>query len=342
VTIEIRAATREERPAVQDLIDLAFDAESYGPSLANPCTSVGNSEFDPYDRPENTRLLFVDGQLVSALHVLVREVYACRLRLGFAIITDVCTHPDRRRRGYLRLLLADAERHLRERGLCYAVLFGRLAFYTGSLGWHWCGEKRTTLDVAWLLPPTQSQGAVGVTEATPDDVPFLAGCYGTRYGSRFGPVVRSHEYWRRWSLPRQWDGRYRIVREGRERIGYFRAGDGVDEVAWVPGAAETVLAAAAHGEAETKLWVDESDAEVQEALRRLFGEVPRVSVDAMGQVTEDTGPAAMLARLRRGGSAMLVKWLAPGPGLLSRVSSTEALTQVMAERRWTMLDGDMA
>lgn len=342
MTIETRAAALEERPAVQHLINLAYDAESHGPSLANPCTSVGSSHLDPYDRPENTRLLLVDGQTVSALHVLMREAYACGERVGFGIITDVCTHPDHRRKGYARSLMADTERHLRERGLCYAVLFGRFSFYTGSLGWRWCGEREPTLSTVRLLPPTQLATAISVADATPNDVPFLARCYEARYRGRFGPVIRSPEYWRRWSLQRPWEGRYLVVREGRKPIGYFHAGGGVDEIAWIPGAAEQVLTAAAHGETEVKLWVDESEVEVQETLRRVFGDVPRVSVDAMGQVSDDADPAAMLARLWRDGSAVLVKWLSSGPGPLGGVDSTEALTEAMAQYHWTIFDGDMA
>src|SRR5512136_824712 len=104
--LDIRGATLAERPAVQHLINLAYDAESYGPSLTHPCTCVGSSDSDPYDRPENTRVLLVDGQLVSAMHVLEREAYVCGGRVRFGIITDVATHPDQRRRGYMGLLMA--------------------------------------------------------------------------------------------------------------------------------------------------------------------------------------------------------------------------------------------
>ena len=41
--IEIRAAKLNERPEVCHLINLVFDAEGYGPSLADPTESVGYS-----------------------------------------------------------------------------------------------------------------------------------------------------------------------------------------------------------------------------------------------------------------------------------------------------------
>jgi GNAT superfamily N-acetyltransferase len=350
VTVEIRPATLGERPAIQHLIDVAYNDESYGPSLANPCLSVGHSHLDPHDRPENTRLLLVEGQMVSAVHVLERQAYACGERIGFGLISDVCTHPDHRRRGYMRLLMADTERHMRERGLCYGVLFGGFARYGGSVGWHWCDEKLPTLRTAFLMPAEQEASKTCAAEATEDDVPFLASIYEKRYQPRFGPVVRSHAYWRRWSLQRPWEGRYVVVRQGSDRIGYFHIGNGIDELGWSQmeaGVAEQVLAAASswaaeHGVAQVMLWLGESEEEALRAMCRLFVDLPRVFVDAMGHVTDDGDPNRMFQRMWCEGAGVMVKWLRRGPGPLVGVDSTEALTAVMAQHHWTMLDGDMA
>jgi GNAT superfamily N-acetyltransferase len=347
VTVEMRPATLAERPAVQHLVDLAYDAESYGPSLASPCLSVGNSHLDPYDRPENTRLLLVDGQMVSALHILEREAYACGEQVRFGIISDVCTHPDHRRRGYMRLLMGDAERHMRDRGLCFGVLFGRFARYGGSIGWRWSGERMHVLNTALLMPAEHRATEICAAEAAQDDVPFLASLHAARYGPRFGPIVRSHEYWCRWSLQRPWEGRYVIVRRGPERIGYFYIGSGVDEIGWSRNAAEQVVAAgsswaAQHGSAQVMLWLDESEEEAIGAVHRLFGDAPRVFVDAMGRATQDGDPNRMLQRMGREDSGVMVKWLRRGPGPLHGVGSTEALTAAMALHRWVMLDADMA
>ncbi len=68
---EIRGARREEAQAVRDLISLAFDAESHGPSLDAPAQDIGSSSMDPHHCAENTRILLVDGRIVSVVHVLV-------------------------------------------------------------------------------------------------------------------------------------------------------------------------------------------------------------------------------------------------------------------------------
>ena len=48
MSIEIRAATQEERPAVCHLVTLAFDTESHGPSLEDPCDNIGDPRLDPH------------------------------------------------------------------------------------------------------------------------------------------------------------------------------------------------------------------------------------------------------------------------------------------------------
>ena len=79
--MEIRAARLDERAAVCHLIDIAFDAESYGPSLEHPCECVGKSHMDPHDRPENTRILLIGGEIVAVAHVAERQAYVCGKRV---------------------------------------------------------------------------------------------------------------------------------------------------------------------------------------------------------------------------------------------------------------------
>jgi hypothetical protein len=88
VSTEIRAAHTEERPAIAHMIDAAFDSESYGPGLDSPCQYVGHSDMDPHDRPENTRVLLVDGEPASVVHVAEREAYASGDTVPFGYIRD--------------------------------------------------------------------------------------------------------------------------------------------------------------------------------------------------------------------------------------------------------------
>ena len=349
VTIEIRGARRGERPAICHLIDTAFDAESYGPSLAEPCVSVGNSHLDPHDWLQNTRVLLADGEIVSTVHVAERVAYAIGARVRFGFIAMVATHPAHRRRGYMRRLMADAETYMRRRGFCYAVLFGRFGTYT-SLDWRWCYEKRATLVPIYTMPCC-AESAVGTTVrvACEDDIAFLSHAYRSRYGTRFGPVVRSQEYWRRWSLRCAWNGTYVMVCDAAGPIGYFHVdGDSVDEIGWkttVEGIPERVLrAASAHGAATgartLSLWLGDADEVAARSLGRAFGSVPRAFTGPDGQPVCCRDPRAYLPGKTLDQVGYLVKFLNPGPGILANVASTDALLDAMARHSWTYLDGD--
>ena len=348
MTVEIRAAALAERPAVQQLVDLAFDAESYGPSLRSPSPSVGQSHLDPYDRPENTRVLLVNGEIVTTVHLLARRAYASGATVGVGLISTAATHPAHRRRGYLHLLLAETEQRMRERGLCYAVLMGRFGYYGGSLGWHWCDEQRRALRRVRLAPAIECAG-LSLGEATAEYVPFLADLYESRYGARFGPVVRPSEYWRRWSLRRPEEGVYVVVREASRGLGYFHFGSGVDEIGWerkLPGASERVFLgasawAAGQGASQVSFWLAEEDEPARNGLEAAFGELPTTFVGPQGQPVCDGTPARFLPARSPDESGVMVKYLSPGPGPLAQVDSTDALTQCMAADSWTMFDGDM-
>jgi GNAT superfamily N-acetyltransferase len=349
VTIEVRGARWEERPAVCHLIDAAFDAESHGPSLTEPCVSVGNSHLDPHDRPWNTRVLLADGEIVSTVHVAERDAYARSTRVRFGFVAMVATHPAHRRRGYMRRLMSDAETHMRSRGSCYAVLFGRFGTYA-SLGWRWCDEKRATFVPTYTMP-CRAESAVGtaVRAATEDDIAFLSHAYCSRYGTRFGPVMRSQEYWRRWSLQCEWNGAYMMVCDAAGPIGYFHVdGDSVDEIGWKKigeGMPERVFrAASAHGAAKgartLSLWLGDADDVAIRALGRAFGSVPRVFTGPAAQPVCCSDPRAYLPEKKPNQVGYLVKFLNRGPGILANVASTNALLDAMARHSWTYLDGD--
>jgi len=349
VTIEVRGARRAERPALCRLTDTAFDAEGHGPSLASPCESVANSHLDPYDRPANTRLLLADREPVSVVHVAERDAYACGVRVHFGFIAMVATHPAHRRRGYMRQLMAEAERYMRGRGFSYAVLFGRFGTYA-PIGWRWCDEKRAALASTYAVPcRAESSAGTTVRAATEHDVTFLSRVYRSRYGMRFGPVVRSHEYWRRWSLGCEWNGAYLMVCDGAGPIGYFHAnGDSVDEIGWRGSGEEiperVLRALSAYGETNgtrtLSLWLDEADDPAIGALGRAFGSVPRPFTGPSGQPVCSSDPRAYLPEDKPDQVGYMVKFLNPGPGILANVVSTDALLDVMAHRSWMCLDGD--
>ena len=192
MSVEIRAARGEERPRIAHMIDLAFEAESYGPGLDHPSQAVGHCDMDPYDRAENTRVLLVEDEVVAVVHVAERTAYACGETVPFGFIAMVATHPKHRRKGYAGRLLRDAEEYMRSRGFCYALMLGAYRYYCGSLGWRWHGEKYHTLPQRHVaIRDSSRRSGLSSRLATEQDIPCLSRSYEHRYGLSFGPTVRS-------------------------------------------------------------------------------------------------------------------------------------------------------
>jgi GNAT superfamily N-acetyltransferase len=352
VSIEIRAAREEERPAIAHMIDVAFDAESYGPGLDNPCQHVGHSDLDPYDRSENTRILLVDGQLASVVHVAERRAYASDDVVPFGFIAMVATHPQHRRKGYAGLLLRDAEEYMRSRGDCYSVMLGAYRFYCGSLEWRWHAEKQRTLPQRYVvLCDSFRRSDLSARLATERDIPCLSRSYEHRYARSFGPVVRSADYWRLWSLACDWEGRYVLVLDGQETVGYFHASPGhdtVDEIGWTASSeqrrSQVFMAALAWGRENGKdrvgFCLSTDDVAGLRALQDAALTVTPERCRPDGQSTHIADVTPFVPVNWPDGVGILVKHLQGGPGLLADVRTTDDLTETMARHSWTWFDGD--
>ena len=59
-----------------------------------------------------------------------------------------------------------------------------------------------------------------------------------------------------------------------------------------------------------------------------------------GKPLDNDDPSQWLPENWPDGWCYLVKQFDPGPGILAQATSTDALTDVMAEYSWTALDGD--
>lgn len=349
--IEIRAAKPEERPAVCKLIDMAFDAEDYGPSLNNPCLSVGNAHMDPHDRAENTRILLADGEIVSVVHVAQREAYTCGSRAPFGVIAMIATHPAHRGHGYMRRLMADTESYMQNRGFSYALLLGAFRYYA-PLGWRPCGEKRNTLPWKYVVANhDRTASTFSARFADENDIPFLSCAYAASCETLFGPVVRSEEYWRRWLLQCHWEGRYVAVYDGPSPAAYFHCGadsQTVDEIGRLSESdehAEQALLAAVNwtaqqGSLTAGFWIRESDTPLKNALRNIFGEIPPTYCKPNGQTAHTNDPRPYLPDNWPEGMGLLTKSFNKGPGILASINNTCDLTTAMAQFSWTWFDAD--
>jgi predicted acetyltransferase len=79
-----------------------------------------------------------DGKVVSALQMIPYPMTLGKLEMETTYVSGACTHPDYRRQGMMRQLLADAHRQMYENGACLSVLVSaerNLFGYCSSLGY---------------------------------------------------------------------------------------------------------------------------------------------------------------------------------------------------------------
>lgn len=234
----IRALREDEFDAHAELVYVSYSHErklTPGEMLAQRDWWLRSIERDPYYEPEQTRVLEVGGRLVAGVTCYYRPSYIAGQIIDAACIGSVCTHPDFRRRGYVRALLSESVAWMSARGWEWSWLYGREEVYGGS-GWTNLTGYDLTADLrlrADFTPELTERVADPEDEA---DVALLGRLYAALNARLTGPTVRNEEYWRRRVLaPRPWapGPQYRLVFAGEQPVGYYHREDAaVREIAW--------------------------------------------------------------------------------------------------------------
>ncbi len=124
LALEIRGATREELPAVRDVIVASWADPEDEPALWD-YIAAKHTAF----APEGVRVVSVDGRIVAAVTVLRCRLQTPRGWVPGAELTLVVCHPEFRRRGHASAAFRDALGHMAAQGLALAVFYGNPAFY---------------------------------------------------------------------------------------------------------------------------------------------------------------------------------------------------------------------
>jgi GNAT superfamily N-acetyltransferase len=202
--------------------------------LADPQWWLQSAGADPYYQPDQTRVMLLDGRMVCSVTVYTRDVYADGRMAKVGCLGSVCTHPDFRRRGLVRQVLAEAIAWMEQNAYHWSCLFGNEAVYGGS-GWRIVTALELVADLRLrqddMPPPAQ------VRPVDPErDLAALRDIYERFSRTMTGPIVRNEAYWRQRVLAGRFGQTptYYMVAVEEQPIGYFAGADAhVREIGWV-------------------------------------------------------------------------------------------------------------
>lgn len=230
----IRALRSEETDEMIDLVHESYvEYADRNPICRDRDRIKRRLESDPHFSLELNRVLEIDGRLVARVGIYDRRMSFMGEELRVGAIGGVCTHPEFRRRGYTRQLLADSVATMEEHGFHVSHLFGEPAIYGGS-GW----QTLSTFGMSTNLPLDTSADVETRPADFGSDLPAIAALYSRLCAALNGPFHRDRAYWQRWiihgKLKESDRHAVRIVAAEGRTVGYFiTAGAGhVSEMAW--------------------------------------------------------------------------------------------------------------
>ena len=332
---EIRALRDSERNEHAELVYRSYSHERELPErsmLTHPDWWLWGAERDPYYEPEQTRLMAIDGNLVSSVTCYLRPSHIAGRVVKACCLGSVCTHPDYRGRGLLRQVLSAAAEWMAGQGVLWSFLYGREAIYGGS-GWRHLASWALTADLR--VQDGFGEG-IAARPADPEtDAPLLSEIYDAFNAGLTGATHRTEQYWRGRVLPSPgpWAAApvYCLLERGGRAIGYYRgANAAVSEVAWRESPCE-VLAFLLRQWPDRPVSLPLYTAESLDCLRTVSAVPPQQEVR--------THPASIALAERDQG---LWRYFQDPDGLFPDVYDTESLLCFLRARDYAMWNADKA
>jgi predicted acetyltransferase len=232
-----RGATAEEYEQALRLHELVqgSTAERFRSSQKN------NPLFDP----SLSRVCLEDGAVVSTIHIYPRQIRIGGAVMGSLAIGDVCTHPEKRMRGYGAGCLRDAIAWAEENDYPMSmILSGVFGFYL-SEKWEKFPQHSYSIDLTKFKRPKPSKDYfVRWFERDTDDLEQCMDVYDASNADNSLSILRTPLYWRRrlrWQAGESGGGWLVAERDGRI-VAYLRAGGPhVSEMCFLPGDAQAAI-----------------------------------------------------------------------------------------------------
>lgn len=333
---QIRALRESELDAHAELVFRSYSEGRdlpAGSMLTHPDwwrRSIGR---EPGYRPEQTRVMVDAGRLVSSVTCFMRPSTVAGRAVSTVCIGSVCTHPEFRRRGLVREVLAEAVQWMESQGILWSFLFGLESVYGGS-GWRNLSSWSTTVNL---------RGRPGLGEdirerpANPaQDVPALAALHDAFAARLTGPMRRTPEFWERrvLAVPGPWAAApvFHLLESGGSLIGYYVGNDGqVAEVAWAEGQGLAVLAFLLRRWPGRQVSLPFFGVEVESSLRALS------AIPGQADCLKSPGTVTLTETYRG-----LWRFLGDPGGLVPEVRDTESLLRYLRAHDYTYWPADRA
>jgi predicted N-acetyltransferase YhbS len=186
MAMELRGARVEEMPEVLDMVPRVMGAtrEYFAAAYRN----------DPWGRAEHSRIVRVDGRIVSHSRLYDRWQRVGSVPVHVGCVGDVCTLPEYRKRGYCRALLEDALRYWDENGYDLSMIVSGVGVYA-ACGWVPLQELRFDL-------PAENRHEASLRRkyeirrfVRAEDLTAVAAVYAAFNAERSLTTIRSSAYW---------------------------------------------------------------------------------------------------------------------------------------------------
>lgn len=182
---------------------------------------------NPTSKLEFSRVCVVNSEVVSHIRIYERDYRIGSTPVHGGGIGDVCTHPDRRKKGYGAGCLRDAIDYFKEHGYHMSmILSGVFGFYL-SEKWEKFPQRSYAVPVRGVRVPKPRRGVYSVRwfEKDTDDLEQVMEVYDGYSRNKSLSVVRTPLYWRR---RMRWQGgespeTFLVAERAGRIVGYARA-----------------------------------------------------------------------------------------------------------------------
>jgi predicted N-acetyltransferase YhbS len=200
---------------------------------------------NPTFHPSLSRVCLEDGVVVSTIHIYPRQIRIGGAVMGNLAIGDVCTHPEKRMRGYgggcLRDAIGWAEENDHPMSMILSGVFG---FYL-SEKWEKFPQHSYSIDLTKFKRPKPGEDYfVRWFERDTDDLEQCMDVYDAYNADNSLSIVRTPLYWRRrlrWQAGESAGGWLVAERDARI-VAYMRSGGPhVNEMCFLPGDSQAAI-----------------------------------------------------------------------------------------------------